>query len=55
MQTFEQMYFTLFTAISKAIENIEEANYGTAKELLICAQQQAEEIYISAEEPSVES
>ena len=50
MPNFEEMYYTLFRAITKAIESIDDANYGTARDLLIQAQQQTEEVYISAEE-----
>ena len=48
MPNFEEMYYTLFRAITKALENIDDANYGTARDLLIQAQQQTEEVYISA-------
>ena len=41
------MYTTLFNAITDALEKIEKQNIGLAREQLIAAQQQAEEIYIS--------
>ena len=50
MEHYKQMYYTLFNAVSKAIENIESANYGIAKAELIEAQQKTEEIFISAED-----
>ena len=49
MPNYEQLYFTLFNALTKVIESIDDANYGVAKALLIHAQQQAEEIYINAD------
>ena len=49
MPDYEKMYHLLFNAITDALEQIEQQNFGSAKELLISAQQQAEEIYITAE------
>lgn len=49
MPDFKELYFLLFAAMSDAVDQIEEANYGAAKDTLISAQQKAEEIYISAE------
>ena len=49
MPDYEKMYHSLFNAITDALEQIEQLNFGSAKDLLIAAQQQAEEIYISAE------
>ena len=46
---YEKLYHLLFNAISDALEQMEQQNYGTAKNLLITAQQEAEEIYITAE------
>ncbi len=48
MQDYRQMYFTLFSAICEALEAIDETNYGQAKQILMHAQQEAEEIYISS-------
>ena len=45
----EKMYHLLFNAITDALEQIEQQNFGSAKDLLIAAQQEAEEIYMSAE------
>ena len=50
MADYNKMYLLLFNAISDALENIEGQNYGDATELLIAAQQKAEEIYITAED-----
>ena len=49
MANYDKMYSLLFNAITDALEQIEQQNFGSAKELLISAQQQAEEIYITAE------
>ena len=49
MANYEKMYSTLFNAITDALEQIEQQNFGSAKDLLIAAQQKAEEIYITAE------
>ena len=46
---YEKLYHLLFNAITDALEHMEQQNYGTAKETLITAQQEAEEIYMSAE------
>ena len=49
MANYEKMYSTLFNAITDALEQIEQQNFGSAKDLLIAAQRQAEEIYITVE------
>ena len=46
---YEKLYHLLFNAITDALEQMEKQNFGTAKETLIAAQQEAEEIYMSAE------
>ena len=46
---YEKLYHLLFNAITDALEKIKGQNYGDAKDLLIAAQQEAEEIYMSAE------
>ena len=46
---YEKLYHLLFNAITDALEQMEQQNYGTAKNLLITAQQEAEAIYMSAE------
>ena len=46
---YEKLYHLLFNAITDALEKMEGQNYGDAKNLLIAAQQKAEEIYITAE------
>ena len=49
MPDYEKMYHLLFNAITDALEQIEQQNFGSAKDLLIATQQEAEEIYMSAE------
>lgn len=46
---YEKLYHLLFNAITDALKQMESQNFGTAKETLITAQQEAEELYISAE------
>ena len=46
---YEKLYHLLFNAITDALEQMESQNCGDAKELLVAAQQKAEEIYITAE------
>ena len=49
MPDYEKLYFQLFAAMADAVEAMEAANYGQAKEILISAQQRAEEQYMDAE------
>ena len=43
---YRKMYYRLFNAISDALEEMEQQNYGQAKERLIAAQQECEEMYL---------
>ena len=49
MPDYKKMYLLLFNAITDALENLSDNNYGAARDLLIAAQQQTEELYINAE------
>ena len=49
MECYQKLYYRLFNAITDVIEQIEQQNYGSAKDLLILAQQQAEEYCIDGE------
>lgn len=49
MPDYQALYFKLFAAMADAVEQIEETNYGLARQTLIVAQQQAEEEYLSQE------
>ena len=44
---YKKPYHILFNGVTDALAALEECNYGTVKALLIQAQQQAEEAYIS--------
>lgn len=45
---YRQMYFMLFNAITDAVDQLEQRNYGQAASILKQAQAAAEEIYVSA-------
>ena len=47
---YQKLYTTLFNRITDAIDQLEKANYGTAKDILIQAQQETEELYLEATE-----
>ena len=47
---YKQMYLTLFNGITYALSQIKRMNFGRARDILIDAQQEAEEIYISGAE-----
>ena len=49
MPDYKKLYFTLFAAMADAVEELEQENYGAAKQRLITAQQEAEEQYIAEE------
>ena len=48
MPDYKQMYFSLFAAMCNAIDAIEKANYGEAKEIIVQAQQKTEDVYVGA-------
>lgn len=50
MQVYKELYYYLFTQISDALEQIDTMNFGAAKTVLITAQQEAEERFLSAED-----
>ena len=43
------LYSMLFNAITDAVAHIDASNYGLAKDELIAAQAEAEELYIESE------
>ena len=49
MENYQKMYLLLFNAITDSIESMEKLDFGNAKELLIQAQQRAEELFIQGE------
>ena len=52
MENLPKYYTILFNAITDAIEAIDAQNFGTAKELLMDAQNSAEAMYLNEEEPA---
>ena len=49
MVDYRKLYFHLFGVLADAVEAIEAGNSEKAREILIAAQQAAEEEYINAE------
>ena len=50
MANYVQLYAQMVDASERAIEEMEKQNYGAAKEILIAAERQCEELYISEPE-----
>ena len=50
MVNYEKMYHYLFNTITDVLEKLEELDIGTAKQKLMAAQQETEEMYIESEE-----
>ena len=50
MMDYEKLYFSLFNAVTDALEDMEQLNFGAAKARLVSAQQQAEELYMDVPE-----
>ena len=46
MSVYRKLYTLLFNAITDALEQLSVQNYGNARDILICAQQQSEEAYM---------
>ena len=49
MEDYKALCFRLFAAVADAVEAIERCDYGRVKALLIAAQQETEEEYLSEE------
>lgn len=49
MEEYKKPYITLFRAVSFALQELEQQNYGRVREMLIQGQQEAEEAFISFE------
>ncbi len=47
-ELYKQMYYKLFNAVTDAIEAIDNGYASTSRDILIQAQQNTEEIFISA-------
>ena len=43
---YQQIYALLFNAVTDALAQLDRQNYGTAREILIQAQQKAEALYL---------
>ena len=46
-QMWEEMYLLLFRASTKAVQQMQAQNFGLAQELLLQAQQQAEDAFLA--------
>ena len=49
MPDYKELYFHLFGVLADAVEALEDGKTETAKEMLILAQQQAEDVYLENE------
>ena len=49
MESLPKYYTRLFNGVTDALKALQKRDYGKAEDLLIRAQQDAEEIYISEE------
>ena len=49
MADYQRLYTLLFNAVTDAVEQMEQQNYGAARDILVAAQQNAEELYIAEE------
>ena len=49
MPDYKKMYLHLFNHVSDELEALEHQNFGQAKEILVAAQQQAEDEYVESE------
>ena len=50
MPDYKALYFKLFAALADATAALEQHNYGIAAQILIAAQQEAEELYLTMED-----
>ncbi len=50
MQDYKTLYIHLFGAVSDALDELEKINFGNAKDILVCAQQESEESYLQMSE-----
>ena len=50
MADYQKLYTKLFNAITDALEELDRMNVGQARDILCRAQQEAEELYLDAEE-----
>ena len=52
MIPYKKMYFHLFNRITDALEALERGEAERARAVLIAAQQEGEELYLSADDPN---
>ena len=52
MEEYKTPYFIMLSASEKALRAMNTQNYGPAREILISAQQEAEEFILQQDEPS---
>ena len=52
---YRRMYHIMLDGAEKALEALEASNFGLAKEILIDAEEKAEEIYLQTEEAKTPS
>ena len=45
---YDKMYTRLFNAVTDALEEMAQQNFGAARQLLVQAQQDCEELYLDA-------
>jgi hypothetical protein len=50
MDLYRELYFRMVRASEKALRELERQNYGAAQDVLIAAQQEAEELFINQED-----
>ena len=50
MPDYEKLYYSMFNAVSEALEQLIKQNYGNGITLLKEAQWKCEEVYIESEE-----
>ena len=50
MPDYQKLYVHLFHTLTKSIEALERQDFGTARELLIQGQQEAEVLYLDMED-----
>lgn len=54
MPDYQKLYTLMFNAVTDALEDLNAMNFGAARDRLRAAQVQAEELYISQDEPPAE-
>ena len=55
MDLYRNLYYQMVRASERALRELEQQNFGNARNILIAAQQEAEEKYLSQTDGQVES